>query len=162
MISLPSQDSIGPAMCVLQVAGCDERCGFQAFSEGIKECNQSPDHARSYSVIRLTYVDLYDYTLRVFPELVTELPMHPVIHETPLGATAGFRQFIKELAPEAVPPHVETEAEEQDVAAPVSLVAAEVSADPEVALACIGLRTDCESKPEALEPTIPLPTNLPA
>ena len=42
---------------------------------------------------------------------------------------------------EAVPRHVETEVEQPDVAAPVSLVAAEeVSADPEVALACVGLR----------------------
>ena len=64
------------------------------------------------SVIRLTYVDVHDYTLRVFPDLVTELPMHPVIHETPLEATAGFRQFFKELAPEAVPRHAEAEAEQ--------------------------------------------------
>ena len=79
----------------------------------------------SASVIRLTYVDLYDYTLRVFPALVTERPMHPVIHETPLGATAGFRQFIKELAPEVVPQYVEVEAEEPDVVAIGALVFAE-------------------------------------
>ena len=29
----------------LPVAGCDERCGIQAFSEGIKDCNQTIDHA---------------------------------------------------------------------------------------------------------------------
>jgi hypothetical protein len=80
---------------------------------------------RSASVIRHTYLNLYDYTLRFFPDLVKELPMHPVIHDTPLGATAGFRQFVKELAPEAVPRHVEAEAEQPDVAAPVLLVAAE-------------------------------------
>ena len=119
----------------------------------------------SASVIRLTYVDVYAYTLRVFLDLVTELPMHPVIHETPLGVTAGFRHFIKELAPDAVPRHEEAEAGQPDVAAPVELVAAdEVLADPEVALACVGLRTDVESDaaPEALEPRIPLQSNFPA
>ena len=103
--------------------------------------------------------------LRVFPELVTELPMHPVIHETPLGATAGFRQFIKEKTPEFVPQDVEVEAEQPHVVALVVLVVAEeVSADLDVALACMWLRTDFENKtePEALEPTIPLQANLPA
>ena len=96
----------------------------------------------SDSVIRLTYVDFYDYTLRVFPELVTELPMHPIIHEMRLAATAGFRQFIKELAPEVVPRHVEVEPEQPDVVALVSLVVAEeYSAYLEVAFACVGLRT---------------------
>ena len=90
----------------------------------------------SASVIRLTYVYVYDYTLRVLPDLVTELPMIPATHETSIGATAEFRQFIKELAPEVVPWHVEAQAEEPDVAEFVSFgVAEEVSADPEVALA---------------------------
>ena len=62
---------------------------------------------------------------------------------------------------------METEAEQPDVAAPVSLVAAEeISADPEVAFACVGLRTyfEGEAEPEASEPRppIPLSTNFPA
>ena len=63
-----------------------------------------------------------------------------------------------------MPRHVEAEAEQPDVAAPVSLVAAEEdSADPAVALACVGLRIDFESEaePEASEPAIPLQANLP-
>ena len=93
-------------------------------ANGYNHANDRLTMLGSASVIRLTYVDLYDYTLRVFPDLVTERPTHQVIHETPLGATAGLRQFIKELAPEAVPRHVDAEAEQLDVAAPVSLVAA--------------------------------------
>ena len=134
-------------------------------AKGSNNSNDSLAMLGSASVIRLTSVDLYDYTLRVFPDLVTELPMHPVIHETSFGATAGFRQFIKDLGPEAVRRHVDAEAEEPDVAAPVSLVAAEeVSADTEVTLACVGLRTDLEgeTEPEALEPTITLQASLPA
>ena len=79
--------------------------------------------------------------------------MHPVIHGTPLGARAWLRQFINELAPEVVPRHVEVDAEKPDVVALVLLVVAEeVSADFEVALACVGLRTDfeIEVEPEAL------------
>ena len=84
-----------------------------------------------------------------------------------LGATAGFRQFIKEFAPEVVPRDVEAEAEQPDVAAPVSLVVAEdISAYLEVACACVGLGTDFEGEvePEASEPGPPMPlsANLPA
>ena len=69
---------------------------FKLSATGSRHATNRLTMLGSDRVIRLTYVDLYDYMLRVFPELVTELPMHPVIHETPLGATAGFRQFIKE------------------------------------------------------------------
>ena len=66
------------------------------------------------SDIRLTFVHVYDYTFRVFLDLLTVLPMHPVIHETHLGAKARFLQFTKELAQEAVVArHVEAEAESQ-------------------------------------------------
>ena len=93
--------------------------------------------------------------------------MHPVIHETPLGATAGFRQFLQKKTPEAVPRVLGVEAEHPNDAGPVSLVAAEeFSADPEVACVCVGLRTDLEgeAEPEASEPgpPIPLSANFPA
>ena len=57
---------------------------------------------------------------------------------------------------------MEVEAEQPDVVALVLLVVAEeVSADLEVALACVGLRTDfeIEVEPEALEPAMPLQAN---
>ncbi len=54
---------------------------FKLSAKGSNNANDRLTMLGSASVIRLTYVDLYDYTLRVFPELVTELPMHPVIHE---------------------------------------------------------------------------------
>ena len=59
----------------------------------------------------------------------------------------------------------ESESEQPDVVALVSLVVAEeVLSDFKVALACLGLSTDFEGnvEPEALEPAIPLPTNIPA
>ena len=94
--------------------------------------------------------------------------MHPVIHETPLGAPAGLTQFTKEHAPEVVPRKVAADAEEPDLAslaleATVSYVVVdEVQADLGIALACVGLRTDFEgdAEPEVTEPTPPLPENL--
>ena len=67
---------------------------------------------------------------------------------------------IKEKTPEVAPRDVETEAEHPDDAAPVSLVAAEeIAAYPEVAFACVGLRTDFanEAALEASEPRPPIP-----
>ena len=140
---------------------------FKLSAKGSNNANDRLTMLVSKSVIRPTYVDVYDHTLRVFPALVTELSMHPIIHETSLGATAGFRHFMKEFPPEAVPRDVEAEGEQPYVAAPVLLVAAEdISAAPEVAFACVWLRTDVEgeTEPEASEPiaAIPLSTNIPA
>ena len=85
--------------------------------------------------------------------------MHPVIHETSLGATAGYRQFMQEKTPEVVPRVLEVEAEHPDDVALVALVAAEeISAYLEVALACVGLRTvfEGEVEPEVSEPGPPI------
>ena len=92
--------------------------------------------------------------------------MHPVIH-TSLGALAGFRQFIQEKTPEVVPRILEVDAEDPDDVALVSLVLAEeISAYPEVACTCVGLRTyfEGEVEPEASEPGPPMPlsANCPA
>ena len=58
-------------------------------SKGTRNANDRLTILGSESIIRLTYEDFYDYTLSVFPDLVTVLPMHPVIHETPFGAQEG-------------------------------------------------------------------------
>ena len=53
---------------------------FKLSVKGSNNANDLLTMLGSVSVIRLTYVDFYDYALRVFPALIMELPMHPVIH----------------------------------------------------------------------------------
>ena len=81
--------------------------------------------------------------------------MHPVIHETPVGAPEGLTRLAREFTPEALPRMEATKAEEPDDAlpaleAPVSLVPEEEQTDPGVALACVGMRADFEVHPPVI------------
>ena len=95
----------------------------------------------------------------MFRDLVTVLPMNPIIHETPFGAQEGLTRFAREFTPEVVPRMEATEAEEPDDAlpaleAPVSLVPEEEQTDPGVALACVGMRADFEVHLQLSERTL--------
>ena len=131
---------------------------FNLPSKGISNANDRLTILGSESIIRLTYEDFYDYTLSMFPDLVTVLPMNPIIHETPFGAQEGLTRFARELTPEVVPRMEATEAEEPDDALPalealVSLVPEEEQTDLGVAISCVGMRADFEVHPQLSEQT---------
>ena len=138
---------------------------FKLSSTGTRNASDRLTILGPESIIRLTYADFYDYTLSVFPDLITVLPMNPIIHETPFGAQEGFTRFASEFTPEAVPRIKATEAEAPTDAlpaleAPVSLFCEEEQTNPGATLACVGMRADFEVHPQLSELTPPLPKNL--